>query len=272
MKKSLIIFVSLFIGLISVNASTYTGWEHREVTELPEASVDTNGIIYDVNGKYYVSELVSSNNETYSVNDILKYNDELIFQDDNLKENVVNYLIENNCVEQYSSCKLFDYSGRYKYYFSLYYVESSIKYYYYDQTGTSAYTGDLNFTSASTFTYKLYFIKNNETYPAKITNIYNNYLTSIMFKSLGSVSYEWKEIGYYDWFEFDKSDSDFYLFYNFTDISEFDIFSWVNFTSFTDFEKICIVCLVNILYTFVLLLVIYVFLKAFNKLISWCFR
>lgn len=272
MKKCLVIFVSLFIGLISVNAGSYTGWEHIEVSTLPDASVDTIGSIYDVNGKYYVSELVSSDNQTYQVNDVLKNNDSLIFQDDNLKVNVINYLVDNNCIEQYSSCKLFNYSGRYNYYFGLYYLESDIRYYYYDQTGTSAYIGSLNFTNETSFIYKLYYIKNSDSYPAVITKIYDNYLTSIMFKSLGAVKYEWKEISYSDWFEFDINSNDYYLFYSFTDISNFDVFNWVDFTSFTDFEKVCTVCLINILYSIVWLLVIYVFLKAFNKLISWCFR
>lgn len=272
MKKILFIVFSIFIGIFTVNAGTYTGWKHIEVSSLPDASVDTFGFIYDFNGKYYITRSVSSNTEVYNVNDILKNNDSLIFKDINLKEKVINYLINNNCYDQYNSnCKLFEYSGRYSYYFSIFYKDDSINYYYYDNSSTGSYIGNLSFDS-DTFVYKLLFIKNNDSYPAKITKIYNNYLTSVMFKSLGSESYEWLEIKYSDWFEFDIKTNDYYLFYNFTDISNFDIFNWVDFTSFSDFEKVCIVCLINILYAIVWLLVIYVFLKAFNKLISWCFR
>lgn len=272
MKKLLFILFSVFFGIFSVNAGTYTGWEHKNVSTLPEASSDTLGYIYNYNDKYYVTRSVSSNNELYSVDDILKNNDSLIFKDTNLREKVINYLVDNNCTDQYNSnCKLFEYSGLYSYFFSIFYKDDSINYYYYDNSSTSAYMGNLKFDS-DVFVYKLYFIKNSDSYPAKITKIYNNYLTSVLFKSLGSDSFEWLEIKYSDWFEFNILNNDYYLFYSFTDISSFDIFSWVDFTSFTDFEKVCTVCMFNILFSISLILFIYIFLKAFNKLISWFFR
>lgn len=260
MKKSLVILASLFIGIFNVHAGTYTGWEHKDVNELPPASEDTSGYVYDVNGKYYVSVLDSTESVNVAVGDSFTKGDYIYLQGDNLKENIINYLTEKNCISFISTCRVFStqYSA-----IGLYYDGSDIMVYW---NGSNQFTLAINSDIVS---YQLNYISSTV---VTVKSIDIDYLANFFYKSLGSISYKWQEISYYDWFEFNPDSTDYYLFYSFTDISNFDIFDWVDFTAFTDFEKVCTVLLVNILYCIIWLLVIYVFLKAFNKLISWCFR
>ena len=55
MKKIVFILFLSFISIINVSASTYYGWEHESVSELPDSSISTMNKIYDYDNKYYVT-------------------------------------------------------------------------------------------------------------------------------------------------------------------------------------------------------------------------
>lgn len=70
----------------------------------------------------------------------------------------------------------------------------------------------------------------------------------------------------------DLFNSDFILFYNFTDISSMNIFVDYDFSTFTDFEKLILTICFNILYLIFVIVVVYILLKALNKILTWVFR
>lgn len=262
------IFLS-FITTIYVNASSYVGWQHIEVNSLPVASADTINYIYDFNNKYYVTKVGYSDYSSFDVNDKFNSSTFFYFFSDDLKTNLKNYLVDNNYIDSLHYYRVFDYSyGDYTFSLNFYYQNDKLYYSFYT-SGLSQYTEYISFIDNNSFKLRLsnlgsdYYV---------ITKIYNDFPSTVMFSSLPAVSYEWSEISYYDWYEFSSDSNDFYLFYNFTDISSFDILSWVDFTSFDDFQKLVVVIIVNILFCLLLLLFIYVFLKLFNKFVSWIFR
>lgn len=263
-KNILIGLLCLFFGIFNVNASTYTGWEHESVNTLPTASESTLNKIYDYNNKYFVTVVNSTESVKLRVGDTIEANSYIYIMANNLKE-----LMHSNLPKGSSSCpKIINVSrsNGYKTYFGLTDYFDSVDSALYT-CSSSGYSSCSQCSYINDFTYKWYF-----QIDYTVTSINDTFLKDYLYKSISDVSYTWKEIGYYDWFELNDTEStDFYLFYTFTDISSFDVFSWVDFTSFTDYQKICVVVGINILFLLILFFSIYILLKGLNKLISWLF-
>lgn len=270
MKKLIFGFLLLIIFCYNVNASTYIGWNHIDVDVLPDASADTLNNIYDYDDKYFVTEKIITDYSKFGVGDVFDHNTMIYFYDSNLKSNLVTFLSENGYNSSRNYYKLFDYSfSSYTFSFSIYYSNDTLYCTYFSKS-LIQYTETLKFVGDDRIDFSFYYDLDSVSY--SITKIYSDYPSSVFFSQVSSVSYRWLEISYYDWYEFTSKSTDLYLFYNYSDICSFDIFSWVDFTTFTDFQKVVVVISVNIFFCIFLLFIVYIFIKLFNKLVSWLFR
>ena len=258
--KKILLFCSLFlVSFFSVNASeSYVGLPHVEVDELPTATEDLIGYIYDVDDKYYVVDMVLGSFRNVEVGDNL-YGKTLYFTfpDDH-------YL---NLPNISGTQKIF-YGSSSSIQYTLYETSSFINLYG-SNTIYQLKNDVLTNLESIEFIYKENFCQSSTrceiTYVNKDSPSYEYIFIS------SDTSYEWKEISYYDWYEYEAENTDFYLLYNFSDISSFDIFSSYDFSTFSDFEKLVIVLLVNILFLAFIGLCIYILIKGLNKMVSWLF-
>lgn len=254
--KKIILFISLFFASFTlVNASTsYIGLPHVEVDNLPEAEFDLIGTIYDYNEKYYVVEEKIGGYRNIEVGDNL-YGKALYFE---WPQDICEHISPR------SKGFIFGNSSAYQYNF----YENS-------QNGTScivSFAGRdlLSLTSLYFDDYRNDFCAYSSLF-CTVKSIDEDAYSYQFVKIVTDTTYEWKEISYYDWYEYSQESTDFYLLFNFNDITSFDIFSNYNFSSFTDFEKLTIVFLVNMFFIMLVGICIYILIKVINKALSWLF-
>lgn len=261
MKKIFLFFVLMFICFFSVEASSYVGYPHVKVDTLPNPSIEYSGVIYDVGEKYFVIEQITGGLRNIEVGDNL-FGQTLYF---NFPDN----LCDDLSASITPIIKASPYNGNYG---TIYEFNNGsicqvsfvgIKPFY-RKNGS-----DLVNLESFEMVYNSSFCQSSTT--CIVTEVFKDLVSYKYISVYGDSTYEWKEIDYYDWYEYEAENTDFYLLFNFTDISSFDIFSSYDFSSFSDFEKVTVTILINILFIGFVGLCIYIILKAINKLVSWLF-
>ncbi|MBQ3142326.1 MAG: hypothetical protein IJB82_02340 [Bacilli bacterium] len=286
MKLFLIIF-SFFLFTSSLNAESkenldfgsYSNYDFIQIeNELPLASLDTLNKIYNLNERYYVTtkeeiggvrEYVKLNetSPTYTISEGYK----LYF--DNVKENTNYSFCNNNChISLYMNYRVNPVNTRLDYNFENNSIFVNDNYNYLSFDSGLIYGGGFIFSSDNLVMDLSKFMYNNfpviSIYFKPYSNLADCYLPLYLMKP-GEIIYSWEEIYPKTVVSFEYKDKDFYIFYTFEEISNFKIFSIYNFSSFNDFQRIVIVLGVNMFYLGFLGFIIYIFLKAFNKFITF---